>query len=75
MTSLLENSEAQKNECRVLPKETTSQKHLFLNLTSVGTDIELMTCFHQYFLVEKENIGPKRLLFSVLSIGKNQNKY
>ena len=72
MTSLLENSEAQSNECRVLPKKTTSQKH-FLDLPSALTYIKLMIYFHQYFLVKKENkflIGPNRDLFSVLSIGK-----
>ena len=123
MTSLLEHSEAQTNECRVLPKETIRQKH-FLNSTKAVTKIrrakdnfsctkngvffsaasckkdtifgtarnffgpsyfvfyiELMTCFHQYFLVEKQknknrfHISPKRLLFSILSIVKIRNKY
>jgi hypothetical protein len=35
MTSLFMHSDAQTSECRVLPKETTSQKH-FLDLTLLG---------------------------------------
>ena len=55
------------------------QRKLHHKNTSAVTDIELMTCFHQYLLVEKENkfkflIGPKRLLFSVLSIGKKSKQ-
>ena len=75
MTSLLENSEAQSNECIVLPKKTTSQKH-FLDLPSALTYIKLMIYFHQYFLVKKENkflIGPKQRFILSFEHWKNQN--